>query len=116
VDECKGPAVSDWLVGNGHDAVSISQQLDGLDGLSDIQVLRKEVEESRILITNDKDFGEMVIRAKEPHRGVILLRLVDERTAIKVDVLGRLFEQYDTQLSGNFVTATESSVRITRFE
>lgn len=84
--------------------------------MSDIQVLRKAVEESRILITNDKDFGEMVIRAKEPHRGVILLRLVDERTAIKVDVLGRLFEQYDTQLSGNFVTATESSVRITRFE
>ena len=113
MDECKGPAVSDWLVGNGHDAVSISQQL---DGLSDIQVLRKAVEESRILITNDKDFGEMVIRAKEPHRGVILLRLVDERTAIKVDVLGRLFEQYDTQLSGNFVTATESSVRFTRFE
>ena len=113
MDECTGPAVSEWLVGNGHNAVSISQQL---DGLSDIQVLRKAVEESRILITNDKDFGEMVIRAKEPHLGVILLRLVDERTAIKVDVLGRLFEQYDTQLPGNFVTATENSVHITRFD
>ena len=57
----------------------------------------------------------MVIRSKEPHVGVILLRLEDERTASKVDVLGRLFEQYTDQFSDNFLIATEKSVRITRF-
>ena len=57
----------------------------------------------------------MVIRSKEPHVGVILLRLEDERTASKVEVLGRLFEQYADQFSGNFLIATEKSVRITRF-
>jgi len=112
VDECTGPAVSAWLVGHRHDAVSIYQHE---RGWSDIEVLRKAVDESRILITNDKDFGEMVIRSKEPHVGVILLRLEDERTASKVNVLGRLFEQYADQFSGNFVIATEKSVRITRF-
>ena len=112
MDECTGPAVSAWLVGHRHGAVSIYQHE---RGWSDIEVLRKAVDESRILITNDKDFGEMVIRSKEPHVGVILLRLEDERTASKVDVLGRLFEQYAGQFSGNFLIATEKSVRITRF-
>ena len=56
----------------------------------------------------------MVLRGKEPHVGVILLRLVDERTANKVEVLGRLLDQYSGQLSGNFVVATEKSVRIIR--
>jgi predicted nuclease of predicted toxin-antitoxin system len=111
VDECTGPAVSAWLVGLQHDAVSISQDQ---SGLSDIEVLRKSVVESRILITNDKDFGEMVIRGQEPHVGVILLRLEDERAASKVEVLGRLIEQYAGHLSGNFVIATEHSVRINR--
>lgn len=32
-----------------------------------------------ILITNDKDFGELIYRGKKLHRGVILLRLEDER-------------------------------------
>ena len=84
--------------------------------MNDVQVLRKAVDESRILITNDKDFGELVIRSKEPHVGVILLRLEDERTASKVEVLGRLLDQYADEISRNFVIATERSVRITRFD
>ena len=34
------------------------------------------------LITNDKDFGERICRECHPHRGVVLLRLEDERAAV----------------------------------
>jgi predicted nuclease of predicted toxin-antitoxin system len=68
----------------------------------------------RILITNDKDFGEMIFREGKPHKGVILLRLDDESTSNKIRVLGLLFAQHFDQLAGNFVVATESTVRIVR--
>jgi predicted nuclease of predicted toxin-antitoxin system len=50
-------------------------------------VIQRAFAENRILITNDKDFGEKVYREQLPHKGVILLRLADERSAIKIDVL-----------------------------
>ncbi len=70
----------------------------------------------RILITNDKDFGEMVFRERRPHKGIILLRLEDERISNKIAVLGRLFEQHADELGGNFVVVTETTVRITSMQ
>jgi uncharacterized protein (DUF433 family) len=43
-----------------------------------VEEILKEYE-GLILVTNDKDFGEKVYRERLPHRGVILLRLDDER-------------------------------------
>jgi len=70
----------------------------------------------RILITNDKDFGEMVFRERRPHKGIILLRLEDERISNKIAVLGQLFEQHADELGGNFVVVTETTVRITSMQ
>jgi len=39
-----------------------------------MEVLRTAFAENRILITNDKDFGEKAYRERLPHKGVILLR------------------------------------------
>ncbi len=41
--------------------------------------MRFLVKDNRILITNDKDFGEKIFRERYPHKGVILLRLGNER-------------------------------------
>jgi predicted nuclease of predicted toxin-antitoxin system len=41
-------------------------------------ILRRAFAEERIVVTNDKDFGELIFRLQEPHHGVILLRLQDE--------------------------------------
>jgi predicted nuclease of predicted toxin-antitoxin system len=82
--------------------------------LDDESILQKAFTDNRILITNDKDFGEMIFRKGNPHKGVILLRLGDDRVANKLKVLKLLLEQYADQLSGNFVVATETTVRIAR--
>lgn len=109
VDECVGPAVTQWLRGIGYDIVSIFDEYRGAD---DEDILRLADEENRILITCDKDFGEAVFHGKKYHKGVILLRLDNERSANKIAVLERLFDQYSTQLPNRFVVATESAVRI----
>ena len=110
VDECTGPAVAQWLVRQHHDVFSVFDEIRGAD---DREIIRIANEQNRILITNDKDFGELVFREKKPHKGVILLRLEDERAANKIDVLEHLLEKYENSLSGHFSVVTETTVRIT---
>ncbi|MFZ3166145.1 MAG: DUF5615 family PIN-like protein [Candidatus Methanoperedens sp.] len=110
VDECTGPAVAQWLRLQNHDVVSVFDEIRGAD---DRNVIQKAYEQNRILITNDKDFGELVFREKKPHKGVILLRLEDEQPANKIVVLQRLIEKYEKSLRGNFIVVTETTVRIT---
>jgi len=109
VDECTGPAVANWLKERGHDVFSIYQES---RGASDEEILAKANSENWILITNDKDFGEKVFRANQPHKGVIFLRLDDERSQSKITVLERLLNRFSNELIGAFVVVTEKQVRI----
>lgn len=108
VDECTGPAVARWLVDKGHEVVSVFEEA---RGTSDDEILKRAVNERRILITNDKDFGEKVYRDKYRHCGVILLRLIDERSQNKIKVLTELLDKFREELSDEFVVATETHVR-----
>ena len=65
VDECTGPQTARWLREQGHDVFSIYEQARGLD---DDSVLQTAVEQRRILITNDKDFDEMIFREQTASR------------------------------------------------
>jgi predicted nuclease of predicted toxin-antitoxin system len=76
VDECTGPSVARWLESQGHEVFSV---YDDARGIEDLEILWKAHSENWILITNDKDFGEKICREDHPHKGVILLRLNDER-------------------------------------
>ena len=111
VDECTGPAVARWLREQQHEVFSVYDQARGMD---DDDIIQKAFEENWILITNDKDFGEKVYRERRPHRGVILLRLDDERAASKIDTLRRLLRDYADRLADHFVVVTETTVRFAR--
>jgi predicted nuclease of predicted toxin-antitoxin system len=111
VDECTGPKVAEWLRGQGHEVFSV---FDEARGMEDDDVLDKTYAENWILITQDKDFGGMIFRERRPHRGVIFMRLEDERSANKIKVLRRLLELYEDKLPDQFVVVTESRVRFGR--
>ena len=108
VDECTGPALARWLRSEGHDAFSVFEQA---RGISDNVIIRKAHNESRILITNDKDFGELAYRKKKQHCGIILLRLSDERSKTKIDTVKQLLKSYSDKLTNAFVVVTEDQVR-----
>ncbi len=82
--------------------------------MPDDEVLAKALTESWILITNDKDFGEMIFRERRKHHGVVFMRLDDERATNKIKVLRRLLEGYAGKLSEQFVVVTETKVRFAR--
>ena len=111
VDECVGSIVASWLMECGHDVVSIC---DNFPGISDDEVLKLARSEDRVLITGDKDFGEMIFKNNQDHYGVLLLRLLDQRSTNKIRVLRSVVNDYKDELVGNFVVVSEQSVRIIR--
>ena len=62
-----------WLTDRGHNALRIGR--DYPPGLADAEGLTLATREGRILITDDREFGELVFRHRQPHAGVTYLRL-----------------------------------------
>jgi predicted nuclease of predicted toxin-antitoxin system len=111
VDECTGPKVAVWLREEKHEVFSVYEQL---RGASDDVILKKAYDDNWILITNDNDFGEKIYREQKLHKGIIFLRLEDERATNKIAVLKRFLKQYGDSLLGKFVVVTETKVRFAR--
>ena len=109
VDESTGAAVAEFLRRLGHDVLAVADELPQAD---DAVILAEAVQESRVLVTNDKDFGELVFRRGQAHVGVILLRLRDESPANRVRVVQAVLEQCTDVLPDHLVVATDSHIRV----
>jgi predicted nuclease of predicted toxin-antitoxin system len=103
--------VARWLRKQGHQVFSVYEEARGME---DDAIIQKAFTENWILVTNDKGFGEKVYREQHPHKGVILLRLNDERASNKIEIIRQLLEGYANQLADRFVTVTETQVRFAR--
>jgi predicted nuclease of predicted toxin-antitoxin system len=83
VDESAGSAIAAFLRHLGHDVLAVTETMPQAD---DSAILGRAVKESRIVVTNDKDFGELIFRSGAAHASVVLLRLRDEAAANRVRV------------------------------
>ena len=81
-------------------------------GLTDEQVLRRAESEGRILLTNDKDFGELVFRLHRLATGIVLLRLGTEEGIEKAARFIDILPSIEAQLPGHFAVVTEERVRL----
>ena len=79
-----------------------------------MDILAWAAREDRVLITADKDFGDLVFRARHAHRGVILLRLDDETAENITRVLSELLEHHADEIEHHFIVVTETSFRVHR--
>jgi predicted nuclease of predicted toxin-antitoxin system len=109
IDECVHGDVTAYLRSTGHDVVYIAEIA---SGSQDEDILKKAVEEGRILITNDKDFGDLVFRSGQPHHGVLLFRLKNESAPNQVNILASLLEQHSDDIAGQFAVVQEGRLRI----
>ena len=85
-------------------------------GMADPAVLELAHEGEAVLLTADKDFGELVFRQGLATHGVVLLRLAglpDHEKAATVRSVVRLHGQ---EMPGAFTVITERSVRVRRME
>jgi len=88
----------------GHDAVAVVEVMPEAD---DKEILDHAVAEGRIVVTNDKDFGELVFRSGWEHRGVVLLRLRDERAENKARIMKIVLARVGERLRNHYIVATE---------
>ncbi len=77
----------------------------------DEEILARARDDGRILVTLDKDFGELAIIRGLPHCGIV--RLVSISAKRQAAVCASILERYGDELqAGSIVTATETRVRI----
>ena len=95
----------------GHDVDTVADE--GLVGHPDRDVLAGAVRDDRTLVTFDLGFGDPRTYPPGSHRGVILLRLEDQRPENVVSILQRLAENHELDdFAGCVVVVTEQLVRI----
>ncbi|MBI4777414.1 DUF5615 family PIN-like protein [Candidatus Desantisbacteria bacterium] len=82
--------------------------------VTDDVVLQLSNEQQSLLLTADKDFGEMVYRQRFVHTGVVLLRLAGLTTASKAILVSKVFDDHASEFVGAFSVITPSIVRIRR--
>lgn len=113
IDECLGSKFALWLQNKGYDVISV---IDLMPGAKDEQVLEKAFIDNRILVTLDKDFGEMVFRIKLKHKGIILLRLDSLSFENKIIKFKYFLDYYKDKISNNYVVITENTIKIIDFK
>ena len=106
VDECVGISVSKKLKQMNYDSISV---IECMRGAEDEAVVKKAIEENRIIITNDKDFGRLAGFQKPP--GIILLRTKDESVKNKVKLISFVVETYGEKICGNVMVVSEKKIR-----
>ena len=111
LDESADTRLGNYLADLGHDVTSVAGHHS--QSLRDPEVLAIANREGRILITNDRDFGELVFPHHQPHTGVILFRLRTTALVTKVERLSYILSRYANQLD-QFLVVTEHRVRVRR--
>lgn len=108
LDESAEARIAAFLTGHGHDATRVGRDYPA--SLPDATVLALAHREQRILITNDKDFGELVVRQHRPHAGVILFRFpLDSTAQHKIRALEALLASHPAPLAQLFVVTPQRS-------
>ena len=80
----------------------------------DERVLQEAGIRDSILVTSDKDFGELVFRQRLVHSGVVLLRLAGLANATKAENVAEVFRTRAAELIGSFTVISPGQVRIRR--
>jgi predicted nuclease of predicted toxin-antitoxin system len=110
-DESLEARLVEFLREQGHDVLFVAELS---RGIPDTEVLALANGAARVLLTNDKDFGELTFLQRQAHHGIVLRRFQTESLAIKQNCLSRLLQARATVLPTSFTVVTERQIRVRR--
>lgn len=93
----------------GYDVLSISELSPSID---DNDVLKIANKENRVLLTSDKDFGELVFRLKLISSGIILFRIPELSNKEKATLAVKCIKEFEAEMQGAFSVVTQNKIRI----
>ncbi len=108
-DESVDKAIVDRLRQDGHTVLYIAELDPSID---DDAVLHRANQSSALLITADKDFGELVFRMGQIHAGVVLFRLSGLSLEMKAAIVSAAFIDRGHELLSAFSVISPGIVRV----
>ena len=100
------------LRAEGHQVIHIAEIA---PAITDIEVLKVAIQEDSLLITYDKDFGDLIFYRRYQSRGVILLRLPETLSSLeKADIVADVINEKREELFQSFTVVTLSKRRTIR--
>jgi predicted nuclease of predicted toxin-antitoxin system len=108
-DECCDAALVNALRAETHDVLYAAESL---RGAPDDELLARALSEQRILLTEDKDFGELIYRLRQATYGVVLLRFSIADRHLKIPRMHELPAQEIERIPGHMIVLEENKVRI----
>ena len=112
-DESIDKPIVDRLRQDGHSVLYIAEFSPSID---DDTVLQRANQNGALLITADKDFGELVFRQKRIHVGVVLVRLANVPSQAKARIVSTVFARHGNELLNAFSVISPERVRIRRVQ
>ena len=108
-DECVDQQIVEHLRRDGNNVQYIPEMK---HGISDDEVFDLANQKDMILLTCDKDFGELVFRQGRITQGIVLIRLAGLSQKTKGELVTSAINVHQEELRGAFTVITTSSVRI----
>jgi predicted nuclease of predicted toxin-antitoxin system len=108
-DESVDQPIVNRLRQDGHDVVYVAELS---PSVSDDDVLQEANFRTSLLVTADKDFGELVYRQGRVHGGVVLIRLYGLSAGLKADIVANAFRDRGAEMVGAFTVISPGVVRI----
>jgi predicted nuclease of predicted toxin-antitoxin system len=103
-------SLQEYLAGDGHDVASA---LSVDPKASDERLIEIALREDCLLVTEDKDFGELIFVHRLPHGPIV--RLVELTVDEQVAAMAELLARHGTELTGSvLVTVARGRIRIRR--
>lgn len=108
-DENVDAAIVAQLRDAGHQVWYVAE---AASGISDDEVLQQAVDSRAVLLTSDKDFGDLVFRQRKAMAGVLLLRLAGSTSADRARLVGETVSRFGAELGEAFSVLGPSTLRI----
>ncbi len=110
-DENIDQEIIDRLRRDGYVVLAVAEMAPSID---DDTVLRLANERDAILLTADKDFGELVFRQRRVSTGVVLIRLAGLQATAKASLVAAAISRHAGEIRNTFTVIAPGSIRIRR--
>lgn len=108
-DENVDQPIVNCLRQDGHNVLYIAELS---PSIPDDDILQQANNQTALLLTGDKDFGELVFRQKLVHGGVVLIRLLGISASLKADIVANAFRSRGNEMPGGFTVISPGMVRV----
>ena len=108
IDVGVGRSIEEWLASQNFKVLAIASIN---PEMKDFEIIQLANHEDGIIVTMDKDFGELVFKNNKTHKGILLLRLDDAVSEEKLAAIQNIIPEYLGKLKNNFSVYQNGKLR-----